>query len=186
MKKLIPIVAASLLSTVFVGPVYADDVKEKQKNLLEKQQELGKKQEEVREKQVELNQANKEVVVERAQEANKSMQQVSRSSKITGAKVKNTTGDSLGQINDLVIDPSNGQVVYAVVSFCGLMGMGDKLFAIPWRALHWTSPKDYYVLDLDKDTLKKAPGFDKKHWPENSEKWEEQREALGQFYRVTP
>jgi len=186
MKKLIPIVAVSFLSAAFLGPVYADEVKEKQKDLLEKQQELSKKQEEVKEKQIELNQANKEVSIERAQEANKSMQQVSRASKITGAKVKNTTGDSLGDIKDLVIDPENGQVVYAVVSFGGLMGMGDKLFAIPWRALHWTSPKDYYVLDLDKDTLKKAPGFDKKHWPENSEKWEEQREALGQFYRVTP
>jgi sporulation protein YlmC with PRC-barrel domain len=186
MKKLTPLLAVSLLSAVFVIPVHADEVKEKQNDLIEKQQELNKKQEEVREKQVELNQANKEVVVERAQEANRSMQQVSRSSKITGAKVKNTTGESLGDIKDLVIDPSNGQVVYAVVSFGGVMGMGNKLFAIPWRALHWTSPKDYYVLDLDKDTLKNAPGFDNKHWPANSEKWEEQREALGQFYRVTP
>jgi sporulation protein YlmC with PRC-barrel domain len=186
MKTLNSMVALSFLGAALVGPVYADEVKDKQKDLLETQKELNKKQDEVKEKQTELNQANKEVSVERAQEANKSMQQVSRASKITGAKVKNIAGDSLGDINDLVIDPSNGQVVYAVVSFGGLMGMGDKLFAIPWRALHWTSPKDYYVLDLDKETLKKAPGFDKKHWPENSEKWEEQREALGQFYRVTP
>ncbi len=186
MKKLIPIVVVTVLSAVFAGPLYSDEVKEKQKELIEKQQELSEKSEEVKEKQTELNQATHDVSVERAQEANKSMQQVSRSSKITGAKVKNTTGESLGDIKDLVIDPSNGQVVYAVVSFGGVMGMGNKLFAIPWRALHWTSPKDYYVLDLDKDTLKMAPGFDKKHWPENSEKWEEQREALGQFYRVTP
>ncbi len=179
MKTLMTLVAASFLSAAFINPVYADDLKEKQKDVLEKQ-------EEVNEKQVELNQANKAGSVERAQEANKSMQQVSRASKITGAKVKNTTGDGLGDIKDLVIDPENGQVVYAVVSFGGVMGMGNKLFAIPWRALHWTSPKDYYVLDLDKDTLKKAPGFDKKHWPENSAKWEEQREALGQFYRVKP
>ena len=179
MKKLIPIVAVSFLSSAFLAPVYADEVKEKQNELIEKQHELNKKQEEV-------NQANKEVSIEQAKEVNKSMQLVSRASKITGAKVKNTTGESLGDIKDLVIDPANGQVVYAVVSFGGLMGMGDKLFAIPWRALNWTSPKDYYILDLDKDTLKKAPGFDKNHWPENSEKWEEQREALGQFYRVTP
>ncbi|WP_347988370.1 PRC-barrel domain-containing protein [Methylomonas sp. AM2-LC] len=179
MKKLIPIVAVYFLSSAFATPLYADEVKEKQKELIEKQQE-------VKEKQTELNEANKEVSIEQAKEANKSMQQVSRASKITGAKVKNTTGDSLGDIKDLVIDPANGQVVYAVVSFGGLMGMGDKLFAIPWRALHWTSPKDYYILDLDKATLKNAPGFDKRHWPENSEKWEEQREALGQFYRVTP
>ncbi|PPD32932.1 MAG: photosystem reaction center subunit H [Methylomonas sp.] len=186
MKTITSILTVSLLSAVFVGPAFADDVKEKTQDLLEKQEELNTKQQEVKEKQIELNQANKEVSIERAQEANKSMQQVSRSSKITGAKVKNTTGENLGDIKDLVIDPSNGQVVYAVVSFGGVMGMGNKLFAIPWRALHWTSPKDYYVLDLDKDTLKNAPGFDKKHWPANSEKWEEQRQALGQFYRVTP
>lgn len=186
MKKLTPLLAVSLLSAAFVIPVSADEVKEKQNDLIEKQQELNKKQEEVREKQVELNQANKEVAVERAQEANRSMQQVSRSSKITGAKVKNTTGESLGDIKDLVIDPSNGQVVYAVVSFGGVMGMGNKLFAIPWRALHWTSPKDYYVLDLDKDTLKNAPGFDKKHWPDSSDSWDLQREGLNQFYGVSP
>lgn len=179
MKKLMPMVAVSFLSVALAGPLYADDVTEKQKDLLEKQ-------EEVKEKQVELNQANKAVSKERAQAANKSMQQVSRASKITGAKVKNTTGDSLGDINDLVIDPESGEVVYAVVSFGGVFGVGDKLFAIPWRALHWSSDKEFYVLDLDKETLKNAPGFDQKHWPENSEKWEEQRQALGQFYRVTP
>lgn len=179
MKKLIPMVAVSFLSAALTGPLYADDVSEKQKDLLEKQ-------EEVKEKQVELNQANKAVSKESAQAANKSMQQVSRASKITGAKVNNTTGDSLGDINDLVIDPESGEVVYAVVSFGGVFGVGDKLFAIPWRALHWSSDKEFYVLDLDKETLKNAPGFDKKHWPENSEKWEEQRQALGQFYRVTP
>lgn len=186
MKKLVPILALSFLSLAFAVLLYADDIKEKQNNLIEKQQELDKKQEEVKEKQTELNQANHEVSIEQTKETNKSMQQVSRVSKIIGAKVKNTTGDSLGDIKDLVIDPANGQLVYAVVSFGGLMGMGDKLFAIPWRALHWTNPKDYYILDLDKVTLKRAPGFDKNHWPENSEKWEEQREALAQFYRVTP
>ncbi|TPQ24323.1 PRC-barrel domain-containing protein [Methylomonas sp. HW2-6] len=186
MKTLIPYVAASLLSATLLSPAYAADAVQKQKELVEKQKELGKKQDEVDEKQAEVNQANKEESIERAEEANRSMQQVSRASKITGAKVKNTTDENLGDIKDLVIDPATGQVVYAVVSFGGVMGMGDKLFAIPWRALHWTSPKDYYVLDLDKDTLKKAPGFDKKHWPENSAKWEDQREAVSQFYRVAP
>ncbi len=186
MKTLIPIVAASYLSAAFMSSICAADVQEKQQELLEKQQELSKKQEEVKEKQTELRQESQKTSNERAEEANKAMQQVSRASKITGTKVKNTTGDSLGEINDLVIDPDNGQVVYAVVTFGGVAGVGNKLFAIPWRALHWSSDKKYYVLDLDKDTLKNAPGFDKKHWPENSEKWEEQRQALGQFYRVAP
>jgi sporulation protein YlmC with PRC-barrel domain len=186
MKTLIPVVAVSFLSAAFMSPVCATDVQEKQQELVEKQTELGKKQEEVNEKQIELRQESQKASTEQAQVANKSMQQVSRASKITGTKVKNTTGDSLGEINDLVLDPEHGQVVYAVVSFGGVLGMGNKLFAIPWRALNWASEKKYYVLDLDKETLKNAPGFDKKHWPESSEKWEEQRQALGQFYRVTP
>lgn len=172
MKTLISIIAASFLSAAFVGTACAADVQEKQQ--------------EVKEKQKELKQERQKESVERSREANQEMQQVSRASKIIGTKVKNPNGENLGDIKELVIDPENGQVVYAVVSFGGVLGMGNKLFAIPWRALHWTRDKEYYVLDLDKDTLKKAPGFDKKHWPENSKKWEEQREALGQFYRVNP
>ena len=173
MKKFIYIVAVSFLSVAFMGSSFA--------GVQEKQQQLQEKQGELKEKQVELNQAVQKESVERSQESNKSMQQVSRASKIIGTKVKNSKGESLGDIKDLVIDPENGQVVYGVVSFGGILGMGDKLFAIPWGALVWNLDKKYYILDLDKDTLKKAPGFDKKHWPDSSDKWERLREELNQF-----
>jgi sporulation protein YlmC with PRC-barrel domain len=166
MKKFIYIVAVSFLSVAFMGSSFAG-VQEKQQQLLEKQ--------------AELNQAVQKESVERTQEYNKSMQQVSRASKIIGTKVKNSKGESLGDIKDLVMDPENGQVVYGVVSFGGILGMGDKLFAIPWGALVWNFDKKYYILDLDKETLKKAPGFDKKHWPDSSDKWERLREELNQF-----
>ena len=166
MKKFIYIVAVSFLSVAFLGSSFA--------GVQEKQQQL-------QEKQAELNQAVQKEEVERTQESNKSMQQVSRASKIIGTKVKNSKGESLGDIKDLVIDPENGQVVYGVVSFGGILGMGDKLFAIPWGALVWNLDKKYYILDLDKETLKKAPGFDKKHWPDSSDKWERLREELNQF-----
>lgn len=174
MKTFIYIVAVSFLSTAFIGSTFAGDVQEKQQQLQEKQQE-------VKEKQNELNQERQKESVERTQESNKSMQQVSRASKIIGTKVKNPNEENLGDIKDLVIDPENGQVVYGVVSFGGVLGVGDKLFAIPWDALSWNRDKKFYVLDLDKDTLKKAPGFDKKHWPDTSNKWERLREELNQF-----
>ena len=174
MKKIIYIVAVSFLSAAFTGSSFAGDVQEKQQQLQEKQQE-------VKEKQIELNQERQKEAIERTQESNKSMQQVSRASKIIGTKVKNPNDENLGDIKDLVIDPESGQVVYGVVSFGGVLGMGDKLFAIPWDALRWNPDKKYYVLDLDKDTLKKAPGFDKKHWPDTSNKWERLREELNQF-----
>jgi hypothetical protein len=44
-------------------------------------------------------------------------------------------------------------VVYAVVSFGGVLGMGDKLFIIPWKALNWSRDKEYYLLELDKTTF---------------------------------
>jgi sporulation protein YlmC with PRC-barrel domain len=178
MKKFIYIVAVSFLSATFMGSSFAD--------VQEKQQQLQEKQVEVKEKQVELNQAVQKEAVERTQESNKSMQQVSRATKIIGTKVKNPNGENLGDIKDLVIDPQNGQMVYGVVSFGGILGMGDKLFAIPWSALVWNRDKEYYVLNLDKDTLKKAPGFDKKHWPDTSNKWERLREELNQFPFYTP
>jgi sporulation protein YlmC with PRC-barrel domain len=114
------------------------------------------------------------------------MQQVSRASRIIGADIKNSKGENLGDVKELVLDPQSGQVVYAVVSFGGVMGVGDKLFAVPWRVLKWVNEKEYYLLNVEKSTLKKAPGFDKKHWPESSSQWDRQREVLDQFYHVEP
>jgi sporulation protein YlmC with PRC-barrel domain len=178
MKKLNPLVTASILS-ILSGGVYAADVQEKQKELVEQQQEVVETQQEL--KQETLKASN-----ERAIEANKTMQQISRASKIIGAKVTNPKGESLGDIQELVVDPESGQVVYAVVTFGGWFGLGDKLFALPWRALTWARDKENYVLDVDKDTLKKAPGFDKKHWPDSTNKWDRWREEIEQFYRAKP
>ena len=179
MKTLISVLAVSFLSATLVGTSCAADVQEKQKELTEKKQE-------VKEAQKELKQESRKELVESTHEANKEMLQVSRASKIIGTNVKNPKGENLGGIKDLVLDPESGHVVYAVVSFGGVLGMGSKLFAVPWSVLHWTSDKKYYVLDLDKETLKKAPGFDKKHWPDSSSKWEQQREEINQFYHVNP
>ncbi len=179
MKNMTTIVTVTFLSAVFVGASCAADVQDKQQELIEKQQQ-------VIEKQKELNQERRKESVERAKESNQSMQQVSRASKIIGTHVKNSNGESLGDIKELVLNPESGQVVYAVLSFGGVLGMGDKLFAVPWPALHWTGDKEYYILDVVKNALSKAPGFDKKHWPDSSSKWEQYREEITQFYHVNP
>jgi sporulation protein YlmC with PRC-barrel domain len=179
MKTVHSIVAAACLSAVFASSVDAADV-------VEKQQALQQKQQQVVEKQKDLTQERQKESVERAQVLNKTMQQVSRASKIIGTHVANSKGENLGDIKDLVVDPNTGQVVYAVVSFGGLLGLGDKLFAVPWKALMWTSGKAYYILNEDKTTLAKAPGFDKKHWPDSSDKWDQLREEINQFYHVKP
>jgi sporulation protein YlmC with PRC-barrel domain len=91
-----------------------------------------------------------------------------------GVKVYNPANENLGKIEDLVMDPATGRVRYAVLSFGGFLGMGDKLFAVPWADLKLvpkgttsagTVKEDYYVLDVSKESLKIAPGFDKNNWP---------------------
>ncbi|OGT88266.1 MAG: photosystem reaction center subunit H [Gammaproteobacteria bacterium RIFOXYA12_FULL_61_12] len=179
MKTLLPIVAVSFLSTTCTGIAFADDIKDKQQEVIEKQKEVVDAKKDLK---LEMKKDSNE----QAQESNKSMQQVSRASKIIGTAVQGVNGDNLGDIKELVLDPESGQVVYAVVSYGGLMSMGDKLFALPWKALHWTRDGEYYTLNMDKATLAKAPGFDKNQWPDSSAKWDQQREVTYQFYRVKP
>lgn len=92
-------------------------------------------------------------------------------SNVIGMKVLDPQGEKLGKIEDVVVHPG-GETAYAVLSFGGKLGMGEKLFAMPWSVLRAveadTSKKDSecsVVLSLDKERLKGAPGFDKAHWP---------------------
>ena len=61
---------------------------------------------------------------------------------------------------------NNGKIAYAVLSFGGFLGMGDKLFAVPWNALTLDTENKRFILDVDKDRLESAPGFDKDDWPD--------------------
>lgn len=88
-----------------------------------------------------------------------------KASKIIGTKVVNPKGDNLGDIKELVIDPLTGRVAYAVVSFGGFLSLGEKLFAIPFSAFAYSVAQSNYVLDVSKERLEAAPGFDADHWP---------------------
>lgn len=106
------------------------------------------------------------------------------SSSITGDKVKNHKGEDLGEIKDLMIDLASGRVSYAVLSFGGFLGMGDKLFAIPMDALVLDSEEKCFLLSVDKEMLKDAPGFDKDNWPDMSDRqW---GQNIHQFYNHKP
>ncbi len=88
------------------------------------------------------------------------------SSSITSDDVKNTKGEDLGSIKDLMIDPATGQIEYAVLSFGGFLGLGDKYFAVPWSAFEVDREDECLILNVDKERLKNAPGFDKDNWPD--------------------
>jgi sporulation protein YlmC with PRC-barrel domain len=87
-------------------------------------------------------------------------------STITGDKVVNAAGEDLGEIEELMIDLESGRVAYAVLSFGGFLGIGDKLFAVPFEALELDAEHERFVLDVPREKLEKAPGFDKSSWPD--------------------
>jgi sporulation protein YlmC with PRC-barrel domain len=95
-----------------------------------------------------------------------------RASEIVGKNVANPEGDSLGTIKDIVIEPHTFKVAYVVVSFGGFFRMSGKLFAMPFGLFKYDVDKSEYILDLPKEKLERAPGFDPEHWPAMSdEKW---------------
>lgn len=94
---------------------------------------------------------------------------------LQGDKVVNLQGEDLGEIEHIMLDVPSGRIAYAVLSFGGVMGIGDKLFAIPWEALTLDADRHCFVLDIDQERLRNAPGFDKDHWPSMADRnWGEQ------------
>ena len=89
---------------------------------------------------------------------------------LTGDRVVNRQKEDLGTIQHLMIDLQKGRVAYAVLSFGGFLGMGEKLFAIPWSALTVDTVERQFVLNVGKDLLERAPGFDKDNWPDMADR----------------
>ena len=96
--------------------------------------------------------------------------QLMGSDTLMGNDVYNSDGEDLGDIKEFMIDMSSGRIAYAVLSFGGLLGMGDKLFAVPWKALALDTVNKRFTLNVPKDRLKGAPGFDKNNWPSMADK----------------
>jgi sporulation protein YlmC with PRC-barrel domain len=112
---------------------------------------------------------------------NPSLQRVSR---LLGKEVVNANGENLGSVYDVVIDSQTGRIAYMVLSFGGFMGIGEKLFAVPAKALQPQPGGDKMVLNVEKDRLKDAPGFDRDNWPNLANReWGTQ---VHEYYGVTP
>jgi len=84
---------------------------------------------------------------------------------LVGNDVYNEQGEDLGDVKEIMLDMSTGRVSYAVLSFGGILGMGEKLFAVPWDALTLDTVNKRFTLNVKKDRLENAPGFDKGSWP---------------------
>ena len=88
---------------------------------------------------------------------------------LIGDDVVNGQEEDLGDIKEIMLDMRSGQIAYAVLSFGGFLGMGEKLFAVPWQALELDTVNKRFVLNVDKEQLKNAPGFDSDNWPDMSD-----------------
>lgn len=91
------------------------------------------------------------------------------SEKIVGYGIRNPQGEDLGKVDNLMINLRQGVVEYAVVEFGSFLGLGGKLFAIPFTELKADPDNKVFILDRSKEYLKEAPGFDKDHWPDTND-----------------
>jgi sporulation protein YlmC with PRC-barrel domain len=115
---------------------------------------------------------------------NQKFRSVLAASTLAGDSVRNAAGEDLGTIDEIMIDIPTGRVAYAVLSFGGFLGMGDKLFAVPWTALKVDEDDKCFVLNVDKKTIENAPGFDKDNWPDMSDtSWSSK---LYGYYQIRP
>ncbi len=120
-----------------------------------------------------------------------SLQGPQRSSEIVGKSVTNPENERLGKITDLIIG-QDGMVKYAILSHGGVLGLGDKLIPIPWKALErgnekWLKPPNEekaLSVNITKKTLAKAPNFDPKQWPNfNEPEWQKK---VAVYYELPP
>lgn|SRR5487761_476967 len=86
--------------------------------------------------------------------------------KVEGTPVESTNADSLGHIHDIMIDKITGRVVYAVLKYGGFLGVGGKLFALPWDILKYDTRRNAYVIGVPVERLKNAPSFEESAWPD--------------------
>jgi sporulation protein YlmC with PRC-barrel domain len=88
---------------------------------------------------------------------------------LVGNDVVNGQDEDLGDIKEIMLDMRSGRVAYAVLAFGGFLGIGEKLFAVPWQAMHLDTTNKRFTLNVDKARLTTAPGFDPKNWPDMSD-----------------
>lgn len=80
--------------------------------------------------------------------------------RVNGTAVFNREGEKLGEVEDVAIDKVSGRVAYAILSFGGFLGMGERHYPVPWKVLTYDTDRRGYVIPCDKDVLDAAPSFE--------------------------
>lgn len=103
---------------------------------------------------------------------------------LIGDDIRNREGETVGTLKEIMLDHESGRIAYAVLSVGGFLGMGERLFAVPWNSLDLDASNHALIFDVDKDRLSKAPGFDPDNWPDMSDRtWGEE---VHEFYGTQP
>jgi hypothetical protein len=106
------------------------------------------------------------------------------SDRVEGTVVRRPDGQKIGSVERLMIDKLSGKVAYAVLSFGGFLGLGEKHLPIPWERLKYDPALGAYAIDITDDELAKAPSYaaDKEFdWGDRS-----REQALHDFYKARP
>ena len=106
------------------------------------------------------------------------------SDKVEGTAVMNRGGEKLGTIDHVMIDKMSGKVAYAVMSFGGFLGIGDRYHPLPWNVLTYDTGQGGYVVDLDKARLEGAPSYARDEMPNMADRdW---GRRVHDYYGTTP
>lgn len=101
---------------------------------------------------------------------------------VQGTAVYNTEMEKLGRVEDVMIDKPSGRIAYAILSFGGFLGIGDRFYPLPWEKLSYSTELGGYVVDIDRDVLEGAPSYtDEAAW--NDETW---RSGIYDHYGAHP
>jgi sporulation protein YlmC with PRC-barrel domain len=105
-------------------------------------------------------------------------------SKVTGTSVYDTAGEHFGEIYDVMLDKRSGRIAYAVMSFGGFLGIGERYHPLPWSTLKYDTRQGGYVVGLTIDQLKGAPTFAADELPLWSDRAYETR--IHDYYKAVP
>ncbi len=90
---------------------------------------------------------------------------------LAGDPVVNRAGQELGVVEHVMLDLARGRLAYAIVARGGVLGLGERLYAVPWCALERDALRDCFVADVDPAHLDAAPSFDSRAWPVMDAEW---------------
>ena len=110
--------------------------------------------------------------------------EVMAASTLDGDRVMSSDGDEVGKVKEIMLDVESGRIAYMVMSSGGFLGIGDKLLAVPWNALTLDAARKCFVIALNSERVKNAPGFDKGEWPSMADRtW---ASSVHQYYGREP